>query len=89
MISQLESIESKVNLLVEQESELDDEEFIEMLELMPKEYSKIAKLDGKHTVISASDYNKKLIKLLRARELITSSKLEKKNQIRLIIKNKR
>ncbi|MDD2790915.1 MAG: hypothetical protein PHU40_09665 [Sulfurimonas sp.] len=88
MISQLESTEAKVNLLVEQKSELNDEELVEMLELMPDEYSKIAKLDGKHTMISASDYNKKFIKLLYSREFITSEKPEKKNQIRLIIKNR-
>ncbi|HUH42004.1 MAG TPA: hypothetical protein VLZ29_02700 [Sulfurimonas sp.] len=88
MISRLESTESKVNLLVEQQSELNDEELVEMLELMPNEYSKIAKLDGKHTMISASDYNKKFIKLLYSREFITSDKPEKKNQIRLIIKNR-
>lgn len=88
MISQLESTESKVNLLVEQQSELNEGELIEMLELMPDEYSKIAKLDGKHTMISASDYNKKFIKLLYSREFITSDKPEKKNQIRLIIKNR-
>jgi hypothetical protein len=88
MISQLESTESKVNLLVEQKSELNDEELVEMLELMPDEYSKIAKLDGKHTMILASDYNKKFIKLLYSREFITSDKPEKKNQIRLIIKNR-
>jgi len=88
MISQLESTESKVNLLVEQQSELNDIELIEMLELMTDEYSKIAKLDGKHTIISGSDYNKRFIKLLYAREFITSDKPEKKNQIRLIIKNR-
>lgn len=88
MISQLESTESKVNLLVEQESQLNDEELIEMLELMPDEYTKIAKLDGKHTVISDRDYNKRFIDLLYSREFITSDKPEKKNQIRLIIKNK-
>ena len=88
MISQLESTESKVNLLVEQQSELNEGELIEMLELMPDEYSKIAKLDGKHTMIYASDYNKKFIRLLYSREFITSDKPEKKNQIRLIIKNR-
>jgi uncharacterized protein (DUF2252 family) len=89
MISRLESTESKVNLLVEQQSELNDDELIEMLELMPEEYGKIAKLDGKHTFVSNADYNKKFIKLLYSREFITSDKPEKKNQIRLIIKNRR
>lgn len=88
MISQLESTESKVNLLVEQQSELNDVELIEMLELMPEEYSKIAKLDGKHTIISASDYNKRFIELLYTREFITSDKLEKKNKVRVITKNR-
>ncbi|MBU3015025.1 hypothetical protein KO488_09675 [Poseidonibacter lekithochrous] len=88
MITQLESIESKVNLLVEQESDLVDTELIEILELMPDEYSKIAKLDGKRPLISDKDYNKKLIKLLYSREFITSDKPEKKDQIRLVIKNK-
>ncbi|MDD2887654.1 MAG: hypothetical protein PHY66_08295 [Aliarcobacter sp.] len=88
MISQLESIESKVNLLVEQESELDNDKLTEMLELMSDEYSKIAKLDGKQTVLSAKDYNKKFIKLLHSRKFITLDKLEKKDEIRLFIKNK-
>lgn len=89
MILQLESLEFKVNLLVEQQSELNDEELIGMLELMPEEYSKIAKLDGKHTVIVETDYNKTFIKLLYSREFITKDKPEKKNQIRLIIKNRK
>lgn len=90
MISQLESTESKVNLLVEQESELNDEELIEMLELMPDEYCKIAKLDGKQTVVSDKDYNKKFIKLLHSRNFITFDKPEeKKGKIRLFIKGKK
>lgn len=88
MIFQLESIESKVNLLVEQESELDNDKLTEMLELMPDEYSKIAKLDGKQTVLFAKDYNKRFIKLLHSREFITLDKPEKKDEIRLFIKNK-
>ena len=88
MVLMLDSIESKVNLLVEQESELTNQELIEILELMPHEYNKIAKLDGKHTLLPNKDYNRRLIKILDLREFITSNKLEKKNQIRLIIKNK-
>lgn len=88
MISQLESTESKVNLLVEQESELNDEKLIEMLELMPEEYSKIAKLDGKQTILFSKDFNKRFINLLHSREFITLEKSEKKDKIRLFIKNK-
>lgn len=89
MISQLESTESKVNLLVEQESELHNEELIEILKLMPDKYSQIAKLDGTQTVISDKDYNKKFVKLLHSRKFITSDKPEKKDQIRLFIKSKK
>lgn len=88
MISQLEATESKVNLLVEQQNELDDDKLIDILELMPDEYSKIAKLDGKQTLLSAKDYNKRFIKLLHSRGFITLDKPEKKDEIRLFIKNK-
>lgn len=89
MISQLESTESKVNLLLEQETELNDEELIEILKLMPDKYSQIAKLNGTQTVITDKDYNKKFVKLLHSRKFITSDKPEKKDQIRLFIKGKK
>ena len=88
MISNLESLESKVNIIVEQQEEFANEELIEMLELLPSEYNKICRLDGKQTVILSTDYNKRLIELLYDREFITSDKSEKNKKIRLFIKNK-
>lgn len=88
MLQALDSLESKVNLVVEQNSEFNDEEFIEILELLPLEYSKIKNLDGKQTVINDNHYNHKLIEILKNREFITSDKREKKNKIRLYIKDR-
>ncbi len=89
MLETLESLESKINLIIEQNSEFNDEEFIEILELLPDEYSKIKNLDGKQTVVEDNYYNKKLIKILKDREFITSATDDKrnKNKIRLYIKD--
>ena len=89
MVSNLENLESKINLIVEQESELTNEELMEMINLLPEKYSKISYLDGTQTLLPNKNYNKKFIELLVSREFITSYKLEKKNdEIRLFIKNK-
>lgn len=89
MVSNLENLESKINLIVEQESELTNEELMEMINLLPEKYSKIGYLDGTQTLLPNKNYNKKFIELLVSREFITSYKLEKKNdEIRLFIKNK-
>ncbi len=88
MVSNLANIESKINLIVEQESELNNEEFINILELLPIEYSKIAKLNGKQTLLDETKYNKDLILILHRRKFVTSDKTDKKNKIRLFIKSK-
>lgn len=89
MVSHLESIESRINLILEQNSMLNDFEFNKILNLLPEEYSKISGLDGTQTLISNKNYNKDFIELLTSREFITSHKLEKKsNEIRLFIKNR-
>ncbi len=88
MLLSLESLESKINLVVEQKSEFNDEELIEILQLLPNEYNKIANLDGKQTTLNENNYNKELIKVLKDREFITKDKVEKRNKIRLYIKNK-
>ena len=89
MVSNLENLESKINLIVEQESELTNEELMEMINLLPEKYSKIGYLDGTQTLLPNKNYNKKFIELLVSREFITSYKLEKKNdEIRLFIKNR-
>ncbi len=89
MVSNLENLESKINLIVEQESELTNEELMEMINLLPEKYSKISYLDGTQTLLPNKNYNKKFIELLVSREFITSYKLEKKNdEIRLFIKNR-
>ena len=89
MLETLESLESKINLIIEQNSEFNDEEFIEILELLPDEYSKIKNLDGKQTVVEDNYYNKKLIEILKDRKFITSAPDDKKNKnkIRLYIKD--
>lgn len=88
MLLHLNSLESKINLVVEQKSEFNDEELIEILQLLPDEYNKIANLDGKQTTLNENNYNKELIKLLKDRKFITKDKVEKRNKIRLYIKNK-
>lgn len=89
MVSNFEDIESKINLIVEQESGLNDTELTEIINLLPERYSKITRLDGTQTLLSNKNYNKSFIDLLTSREFITSSKLEKKNdEIRLFIKNR-
>lgn len=87
MLENLESLESKVNLVIEQISEFNNEEFIEILQLLPDEYSQIANLDGSETVLKNNQYNKKLIKILHDREFIINDKVEK-NKIKLDIKDK-
>lgn len=85
MVSNLETIETKVNLIVEQESDLTNEQLIELIDLLPKEYRKISGFDGTQTLISNKYYNNKFIEILTSREFITSHKLEKKsNEIRLL-----
>lgn len=88
MLEHLEALESKINLIVEQKSEFNDEELVELLYLLPSEYSKIANLDGKQTILNENNYNKEFIKVLKDREFITKDKVEKRNKIRLYIKNK-
>ena len=88
MLEYLESLESKINLVTEQISEFNNEELIEILQLLPKEYSKIANLDRTQTTLVNNQYNKKLIAILYDREFITNDKPEKNNKIRLFIKNK-
>lgn len=86
MLNNLESIESRVNLIVEQEEEFNNEELLDMLKLLPHKYNKICNLDGKQTVLNNTNYNKALIELLHTREFITKDKQDNKNQIRLYIK---
>ena len=88
MLLNLDSLESKINLVIDQNSEFNEEEFIEILELLPDVYKKIANLDGKQTVLNNNYYNKKLIEILKDRKFITKDKAEKRNAIRLYIKNK-
>jgi len=88
MLLNLENLESKINLVVEQKSAFSDEELIEILQLLPDEYNKISNLDGKQTTLNDNYYNKKLIEILKDREFITNDKPEKKNKIRLYIKNR-
>ena len=40
MLEYLENLESKINLIIEQKSEFNDEELIELLSLLPKKYQK-------------------------------------------------
>ena len=88
MLQNLDNLEYKINLIVEQNSELDKNGFIQILDLLPKEYSKIKDLDGKQTVLKDNYYNKRFIEILKAREFITSSK-EKNDEIRLYIKERK
>ena len=87
MLENLESLESRINLVIEQISEFNNEELIEILQLLPDEYSQIADLDGKEVILKNNQYNKKLIKTLYNREFIINDKVEK-NKIKLDIKDK-
>ena len=87
MLENLESLESKINLVIEQISEFNNEELIEILQLLPDEYSQIANLDDSETVLKNNQYNKKLIKILYDREFIINDEIEK-NKIKLYIKDK-
>lgn len=88
MLKNLESLESKVNLVIEQNNGLDDNQFIQILDFLPEEYSKIKNFDGKQTVLKDNYYNQKLTTILKDRGFITSDKPDKKDQIRLYIKQK-
>lgn len=88
MLQNLKNLESRVNLIVEQNNGLDEKEFFEILDFLPVEYSKIKNLDGKETILTDTDYNQKLIKILKEKEFITSAKKEKKDQLRLYIKKR-
>lgn len=89
MLNHLESIESKINLLVEQNNNLNDEEFIKLIGLLPEKYSKIKNHKGKQTILKNNYYNQKFIEILKQRKLITSSKSDKEDSIRLYIKEKK
>jgi hypothetical protein len=88
MLEHLENLESKINLIIEQKSEFNDEELIELLSLLPSEYQKIANQDGKQIILNDTNYNKAFIKLLQEYDLITTFKNEKNNKIRLYIKKR-
>lgn len=88
MLQNLESLESKINLIIEQNNGLDDNQFIQILDFLPEEYSKIKNFDGKQTVLKDNYYNQKFIAILKERGFITSDKPDKKDQIRLYIKAK-
>jgi hypothetical protein len=87
MLRNLESLESKVNLIIEQNDGLNDSAFVEILDFLPEEYLKIKNFDGKQTVLKDNYYNQRLVAILKQRSFITSDKPEKNNQIRLYIKN--
>lgn len=89
MLKNLESLESKINLVIEQNNGLDDNQFIQILDFLPEEYSKIKNFDGKQTVLKDNYYNQKLIAILKDRGFITSDKPDKKDQIRLYIKERK
>jgi len=86
MLKHLASLESRINLVVEQEEEFNEEELLDILRLLPEKYSKVSNLDGKQTVLNRTDYNQSLISLLDTRGFITKHKLDKANGIRLYIK---
>ncbi len=74
-----------IDSMVEKNSELNDEKLIEILALLPKNYKKIASLNGKQTVLDENNHNDALVKILKERKFITKSKIEG-NKIRLYIK---
>lgn len=86
MLENLENLESKVNLVIEQISKFNNEELIEILQLLPDEYSQIANLDGTELILKNTQYNKKLIKILYDREFIINDEIEK-NKIKVYIKD--
>lgn len=88
MVSNLEDIEAKINLIVDQQNELMKEQLIGLIDLLPNEYNKITSFDGTEILLLNKNHNKKFIELLTSREFISSHKLEKNNKIRLFIKNR-
>lgn len=88
IVRYVSSVESKVNMIILNNNKLNEEELISLLNMLPKEYSKITYLDGKQTTIENTNYNRELISILENRNFITSQKNEKKNKIRLWIKSR-
>lgn len=86
ILQNLDNLEYKINIIIEQNSGINDNRFIQILGLLPKEYSKIKNLDGKQTLLNDNYYNQKFVKILKDRGFITKDKKEKNNQIRLFIK---
>ncbi|RLA84249.1 MAG: hypothetical protein DRG78_01950 [Epsilonproteobacteria bacterium] len=89
IVKSLDSLENKINMIISENNQLSEEEFIELLNMLPSNYSKITLLDGKQTTLISTNYNKELIKILHNRKFITKDKVEKKKKIRLFIKNRR
>jgi hypothetical protein len=90
LIKNLSTLEMQINIMVEQNQYLNEDEFIQLLNLLKNEYSNITKLDGKKPLLDSNYYNKKLIEILKERNFITSSKEDEKNKvIRLYIKHRK
>ncbi|GEM_PF-3491026 len=71
MLQNLESLESKINLIIEQNNGLDDNEFVQILDFLPEEFSKIKNFNGKQTVLKDNYYNRRFIEILKDRSFIT------------------
>ncbi len=89
LIKNLTTLEMQINIIVEQNQYLNEDEFILLLNLLEKDYSKICNFDGKQTVLKDNYYNKNLIDILHFREFITKDKEDKDKTIRLFIKHRK
>jgi len=77
-----------IDSVVEKNGNFKDGELIKILELLPKQYKKIANLNGKQTVLDKNNHNDALVGILKEREFITKYKIEGNNKIRLYIKKR-
>lgn len=89
LIKNLTTLEMQINIIVEQNQYLNEDEFMLLLNLLEKDYSKICNFDGKQTVLKDNYYNKNLIDILHFREFITKDKEDKDKTIRLYIKHRK
>lgn len=78
MLQNLESVESKINLLVAQSNQFNEDVFIEIINLLPENYSNIIKIKTEVN-IERNSHNLKLLKILKERDLIKDHKTKGKS----------
>lgn len=89
LIEHLDSLEKKLNIIIKQSDNLSNEEILDLLNFLPKEYSDIALQSGKKPVLNKSTINIDLAEILQSKGLITSYKYTNNNELRVFIKDNR